>query len=169
MATFLYRLGRFTFRRRRLVLAIWLALLVALGTAASTLSGQFSNEFSIPGTESQEGLDLLEERFPEAGLELGSANVVLAAPPGERIDDPQYRQAAEDVLEQVRGLDDVVNVTDPFATQAVSPDGRVARATATVRTPRERACSASRATSPPPAASPVTCSRPGFCRATAIA
>lgn len=131
MATFLYQLGRFTFRRRRLVLGIWLALLLALGTAAGTLSGQFSNEFSIPGTESQEALDLLEERFPEAGLELGSANVVLAAPPGERIDDPQYRQAAEDVLERVRGLDDVVNVTDPFATQAVSPDGRVARATAT--------------------------------------
>lgn len=131
MATFLYQLGRFTFRRRRLVLAIWLALLVALGTAAGTLSGQFSNEFSIPGTESQEAFDLLGERFPEAGLELGSANVVLAAPAGERIDDPQYRGAVEDVLGQVRGLDDVVSVTDPFATQAVSPDGRVARATAT--------------------------------------
>ncbi|HWG93446.1 MAG TPA: MMPL family transporter [Mycobacteriales bacterium] len=131
MASVLYRLGRFTFRRRRLVLAVWLAVLVALGTAASTLSGQFSNEFSIPGTESQEALDLLEERFPEAGLELGSANVVLAAPPGERVDDPQFREAAAEVLEEVRGLEGVVNVTDPFASQAVSPDGRVARATAT--------------------------------------
>lgn len=131
MAPFLYQLGRFAYRRRRFVLGIWLAVLIALGTAASTLSGQFSNEFSIPGTESQEALDLLEERFPEAGLELGSANVVLAAPPGEQLDTPEYRAAVTGVLEEVRGLDDVVNVTDPFATQAVSPDGRVARATAT--------------------------------------
>ncbi len=89
MASVLYRLGRFTFRRRRLVLALWLAVLVALGTAASTLSGQFSNEFSIPGTESQEAFDPLERQLVrELSRRLGGgapilphllANAVLAA------------------------------------------------------------------------------------------
>ena len=45
----------------------------------------------------------------------------------------------------------------------------VARATATVRTPRASACSASSPTSLPPAARAVMRSRSGFCWATAIA
>jgi len=42
MATFLYRLGRLSFRRRRLVVAAWLMLLVAAGLGAATLSGWYS-------------------------------------------------------------------------------------------------------------------------------
>ena len=35
MATFLYRIGRMMFRRRRVVLLIWLAALVAVGVSLS--------------------------------------------------------------------------------------------------------------------------------------
>jgi putative drug exporter of the RND superfamily len=134
VASRLYLLGRLAYRRRRIVLALWVALLVAAGAAASALSGPYSDEFSIPGTESQEALDVLAERFPQAGLEQASANVVFAAPEGERLDDPANAAAVTAVLEQVRQGERVAVVSDPFAGApggGVSPDGRIALATAT--------------------------------------
>ena len=61
MANLLYRLGRFSYQRRKLVAAIWTFVLVLLGVGALTLGGQTSNTFSIPGTESQRALDALAE------------------------------------------------------------------------------------------------------------
>ena len=49
MATLLYRLGRFSFRRRGLVAVVWVALLVGAGIGAATLSSLGSGPGS--GTE----------------------------------------------------------------------------------------------------------------------
>ena len=119
MASRLYRLGRLSYRRRRIVAALWLAVLIGMGVAAGTLSGPYSDEFSIPGTESQEALDVLAERFPQAGLEQASANVVLAAPPGDRLDTAQRKAAVAEVLDRVAEDPDVASVTDPFTTGGV--------------------------------------------------
>ena len=53
MSSFLYGLGRAAARSRRAVLLAWLAVLVVLGAAAGLLAGEFDEEFSLPGTESQ--------------------------------------------------------------------------------------------------------------------
>ena len=78
MATRLYRIGGWAFEHRRKVIVGWLLVLVAVIASASAFSGKTSNEFSVPGTESQVAQDLLEEKYPEAGG--GSARVVFAAP-----------------------------------------------------------------------------------------
>jgi RND superfamily putative drug exporter len=131
VASRLYRLGRLSYRRRRLVAVLWLATLVLMGAAAGSLSGPYSDEFSIPGTESQDALDVLADRFPQAGLEQATANVVFAAPDGERLDAPEYRAAVEATLQQLREDPDVANVSDPFTSQGLSADGDIARSTAT--------------------------------------
>ena len=65
MATFLYRLGRFSFRRRRLVLMLWIAVLAAIGIGARRCCpASTSDTFTIPGTQSQKALDLLAEGVP---------------------------------------------------------------------------------------------------------
>ncbi|GAB3496943.1 MMPL family transporter [Amycolatopsis cihanbeyliensis] len=128
MATFLYRLGRLSFRRRKLVAGIWIAILAVFGMGAVTLSGQLSNSISIPGTESQQAIDHLSERFPQAAAGGGTARVVMAAPEGETFADPANRAAAEQVVNQLRGAPEVANVADPFQAKAVSPDGSVALA-----------------------------------------
>jgi RND superfamily putative drug exporter len=127
----LYRLGRLSYRRRWVVLALWLLVLMGAGAAAGSLSGKYSDAFSIPGTESQEALDALDERFPEAGLANASANVVIAAPAGETLQALERRQAVAAVLDQLRQVPDVAFVSDPFTTGGLSRDGRVAQATAT--------------------------------------
>lgn len=132
MASCLYRLGRFSFRRRRLVAALWVALLLALGISASTLSGAYSSEFSIPGSDSQQAVDTLAKRFPQAGLGAASANVVFAAPKGQRLDSASHKVAIQAMLAEVTGLPHVTSVADPFTMGAVSPDGRIAVARATL-------------------------------------
>lgn len=131
MAARLYNLGRFSYRRRRLVAALWVAVLVVLGIGATTLSGAYSSTFSIPGTESQKAIDTLSLRFPQAGLDLASANIVLAAPHGQRLDSPALKAQVEAVLAKARTAPHVTQVADPFLAGALSKDGRIALARAT--------------------------------------
>jgi RND superfamily putative drug exporter len=52
-------------RHRRVVLAVWVGLLVFGGYGASKLGALLSNQFSVPGSPSQVGLNLLHSRFHE--------------------------------------------------------------------------------------------------------
>ncbi|MEU6646813.1 MMPL family transporter [Saccharomonospora sp. NPDC046836] len=124
MATYLYRLGRFAFRRRGLVASLWLALLIAAGAGAVTLSGPTSDAFSIPGTESQQAFDLLEERFPQSSADGATAQVVFQAPQGEALGDAANRDTIERTLAALRSAPQVAGVSDPFA-GAINPDGTI--------------------------------------------
>jgi RND superfamily putative drug exporter len=105
MATLLARLGRASYRHRGLVSVAWLAILGAVVTLLLTVGGSFDDEFTIPGSESQEALDQLDQATPGTGGI--SAQIVAAA--GRA---PQ-----------------VASVVSPFDSSAISPDGRAALAT----------------------------------------
>lgn len=126
MATFLYRLGRASFRRRWLVTGVWATLLIVLGLAAAGLSGQLTNAVSIPGTEAQRAIDHLRTTFPEAGVGGGTARVAIAAPQGQRLTTADNQAAVARVVAAIEGAPEVARVSDPFQTGAVSPDGTVA-------------------------------------------
>ncbi|WP_326550420.1 MMPL family transporter [Micromonospora sp. NBC_01813] len=127
MATLLYRLGRTAFRKRHLVVAIWLIALVALGSAALAFRGPTASNFSIPGTESQEALDLLAEQFPQASG--ASGTIVIAAPEGEQLTTAEGQSAVLAVVVEANELPGVVGALDPFQTGSVSQDGRYALVT----------------------------------------
>ncbi len=131
MASFLYRLGRFSYRRRRTVIALWLAVLAAVGVGAATMSSPTVGSFSVPGSESQRAIDLLDERFPEAAAGKAGAKVVFAAGEGARLDDPQTAAAVQEVLAELADAPLVASVTDPFAVGPVNPAGTVALAQVT--------------------------------------
>ncbi|MFF9852722.1 MMPL family transporter [Streptomyces litmocidini] len=127
MATFLYKLGRTAFRRRRLVALLWVALLALAGVGAATAPTATSSSFSIPGTEAQRAFDLLEERFPGAGADGATARVVFKAPEGEKMTDPAHKAVVEETVAALRsGSDQIVQVTDPYTAHAVSQDGSTA-------------------------------------------
>ena len=120
MATLLYRLGRFSFRRRGRTAAVWLLLLALLGGAAAAFSGPTTDKFAMPGTESQRALDLLEREFPQASGATGT--IVIAAPEGRRLDPA----AVAPVVREAADVPGVVAATDPFKARSVSRDGRYA-------------------------------------------
>ncbi|RAY15531.1 MMPL family transporter [Actinomadura craniellae] len=118
MATLLYRLGRWCFRRRGLVVAAWLLVLLALGGAAAAFSGPTSGDFRMPGTESQRAMDALKKQFPQASGATGT--VVIAAPQGQKLTAAQVAP----IVRQAAAIPGVAAATDPFRSGAVSPDGR---------------------------------------------
>ncbi|PWU45326.1 hypothetical protein DLJ47_34775, partial [Micromonospora sp. S4605] len=124
MATLLYRLGRGSMRRRRLVAAIWLVVLVGLGLAAATLRGPIADNFTMPGTESQRALDLLAEQFPEASGATGT--IAVKAPADGALGSPQGQAVVKELTQEAATLPGVVGAVDPFQVGAVSPDGRYA-------------------------------------------
>jgi RND superfamily putative drug exporter len=132
MATFLYRLGLAAYRRRRVVAAVWLLLLVAAGFGAATLSGKTVNTFQIPGQESTTALNLIGQRFG-SGANGASAQVVLEAPAGGTITaGPAAAEVASTVatLQKLPGVVSASNPLDP-RTPAVSADKRAAYSTVT--------------------------------------
>src|SRR5687767_2600384 len=52
------------FRRRRLVVVAWLVVLVGAIGAAGQLGGEWTADYSTPGSESRAASDRLAERFP---------------------------------------------------------------------------------------------------------
>jgi putative drug exporter of the RND superfamily len=127
MATLLYRLGRFSFRRAWIIIGIWTALLVTVLGGGLALGGQSQEDFSIPGTESQQALDRLSAVFPQvAGA---SVQVVSRVPDGASVTDEKYREAIEEQAAAIAKIDGVDTVLDPFneyAGLAISDDDSTA-------------------------------------------
>ncbi|MGK5498667.1 MMPL family transporter [Streptomyces sp. URMC 125] len=126
MATFLYRLGRFAFRRRGLVALLWVVVLAVAGGAAASASSAASGNITIPGTEAQKAFELLEDRFPGSSPDGATARVVFQAPDGEKITDPENRAAVGEVVAELAKGEQVQQAVDPFRAKAVSPDGTIA-------------------------------------------
>ncbi|MGC4854333.1 MMPL family transporter [Micromonospora sp. DT4] len=124
MATLLYRLGRGALRRRRLVVALWLVVLVGAGLAAATLSGPTAGNLTMPGTESQRALDLLAEQFPAASGATGT--ITLKAPKDGQLATPQGQAVVQELVQQAGTLPGVVGAVNPLQVGAVSPNGRYA-------------------------------------------
>ena len=119
----LARWARWCHRRRWRVLGAWAALLVVVGVAASSLGGTTEDDFRIPDAESQRALDVLQQRFPDMAGD--NAMVVFDADGG--LEQPANRGRVEQVVEGVRRLDHVLEVTGPFdGPGQVSADGRIA-------------------------------------------
>ncbi|WP_030844976.1 MMPL family transporter [Streptomyces sp. NRRL S-475] len=128
MATFLYKLGRLSFRRRHFVALIWVALLTLAGAGAASAPAAGNSSFSIPGTEAQKAFDLLEQRFPGTSADGATARVVFKAPSGEKMTDPGNKATVQDTVKELSDGSEVVRVTDPYQAKAVSKDGTIAYA-----------------------------------------
>ncbi|MGR4883360.1 MMPL family transporter [Streptomyces sp. LARHCF249] len=129
MATFLYRLGRGAFRRRGLVALIWVALLFAAGFGAASASAPTSGSFSIPGTEAQKAFDVLDQKFPGMAADGATARIVIKAPAGAKVTDPEPKAQVEKIVQDLKsgpGKDQISSVADPYQSQAVSQDGSTA-------------------------------------------
>ncbi|MFE9659035.1 MMPL family transporter [Streptomyces sp. NPDC005955] len=128
MATFLYKVGRFAFRRRHFVALLWVALLTLAGVGAATAPAPGAGSFSIPGTEAQRAFDLLDERFPGFAADGATARVVFKAPEGEKMTDSEHKAVVQETVKELGADKQVASATDPFATKSLSENGEIAYA-----------------------------------------
>ncbi|WP_326555636.1 MMPL family transporter [Micromonospora sp. NBC_01813] len=124
----LYRLGRFSFRRRRLTLVIWVIALAMFGTGAAQLSGPTSDALSIPGTESWRAMDVMTDKFG-GGIRAASVKVVFTASGDATLTDADQRSAVQAAVAALRNAPQVAVVADPYQAGSISPDGKIAYAT----------------------------------------
>jgi RND superfamily putative drug exporter len=125
MSQFLYRLGQRCANRPYRVLLVWVVIAVGLFGWKATAGGETTDDFQIPGVESQIATDQLKERFP--AFSGASGRVVFHVEEG-RIDDPATQEEIGAAVARLGQADDVTYVSDPFdpAASTVSADGTTA-------------------------------------------
>nr|WP_314845834.1 efflux RND transporter permease subunit [uncultured Microbacterium sp.] len=113
MSTLLSSLGRWSYRHPWRVLVSWLLVLGIAGAGALVLGAGTNNSFSIPGTESQAGLEQLNRSFP--AVSGTSAQIIVVAADGDSIADDAYRTEIDAAVDELADLDDsVLSATSPY-------------------------------------------------------
>jgi putative drug exporter of the RND superfamily len=111
----LRRLVTWSYDRRRRVVALWIAALVAATVLAGVAGGDTETDYTVPGSDSAEAVELLQERFPRfAG---GTVDVVYTAAGG--VTGPDTAARIEALAGEIAEVDHVV-AAEPGP---VSPDG----------------------------------------------
>ena len=133
----LQRWGRTAARHHWRVIAGWVVLIAAVWAVGIALGGEADNDFTVPGTPSQDALDLLESDFPAAAA--ASATVVYRSPDGSNVTtDTSLAPTLEASLTDLSNLDGVASVTGPFLNDALlSSDGSTALANVVYSEPFE--------------------------------
>jgi RND superfamily putative drug exporter len=113
---------------RKTVIVGWIVALIGVGMISGSVGSDFTEEFKLPSSDSQEAFDLLEERFPQqSGV---TAEIVYKAPAGAG--SPAVRKQMEGVFAEAEKLPHVSEVASPYKTggaAAISKDGEIAYAT----------------------------------------
>jgi putative drug exporter of the RND superfamily len=126
------KLTRWTIAHRRTVVLAWIAVLVGAIVVSSWAGGRYSTDFSLPNTDSERAVELLQERFP---AQAGDSDQIVFRSRSGRVTDPSVRQAVEPMLERVADLPHVTDVVSPYETsgdgRAISQDATIAFATVT--------------------------------------
>lgn len=123
MSRFLFTVGEFSFRRRWLVLGAWLAMLVAVGLAFIGARGALSDNFTIPGTESQRAVEQLRQNLP--AYSGAQTQLTFAAPGGRAVTDPAFAPGIDQAIADVNAIPGVAAAAGPVQTRQISQDGRV--------------------------------------------
>ena len=109
MSILLYRLGGLIGRHRGLVVAFWLLLLVLTVGGSTALGDRYDDSFSIPGTDSQKGQDVLAQRFGQTGA---SGQILFTAKKGKITDSANSSEVAS--LVKATNKISGVSITNPI-------------------------------------------------------
>ena len=113
---------------RKTVIVGWIVALIGIGMISSSVGADYSEDFKLPSSDSQEAYDLLENRFPEQSGE--TVQIVYKSDAG--VEAAAVKRKMEGVFAEVEKLPHVSEVASPYVkggAGAVSPDGKIAYAT----------------------------------------
>src|SRR5437016_4718467 len=119
-------LSRWCITHRRLVVVGWILVAVATTLVAGVVGRHYATDFSLPGTESQHVVDLLNSEFP---AQSGDVDTIVWHTPTGTVDDANVRGQVVPLLAKVTKMPHVVSVVSPYAQAGavqVSKDRRTA-------------------------------------------
>ncbi|HET7689257.1 MAG TPA: MMPL family transporter [Nocardioidaceae bacterium] len=112
MSSLLYALGKWCYRRWRVVVAVWMIVLVSVGTAAGLLGTGIRDVFTVPGEEAFVAADRLSHTFPEISGAMGQ--VVIVAQDGGDVTSPGHKAEIQAFVKELEDLDQVALVMGPW-------------------------------------------------------
>lgn len=121
-------------RHRPTVFAAWLVLLAGSIGVALLGVGQLGNDFGVPGSDSDRAVEMARHIDPH----LSGTNAIVVLHTDTPISSGPSRAAAGDVVANIRDIEEVSAVSDPFARNRVSQDGTTALIDVLYRSPVEK-------------------------------
>ncbi len=127
MNVLLQRLGGLAARRHWIFIVAWVVILAGLLAVKSAYGGEYVNNYTVSGSNSAAGLDVLNKTFPQQGgyggqIVFHATNGTVAA----------QQSAVNQSVANVSNLPDVIKSVSPFASSnsgMVSANGTIAYAT----------------------------------------
>jgi putative drug exporter of the RND superfamily len=108
------RLTKLCIAHRRSVVVAWLAVAIVATGVAGAVGRQYATNFSLPGTQSQQALDLLKRDFP---AQSGDADTVVFHVSQGTIDSPAVRAAITPLLTRASTFRYVSGVISPYSSR----------------------------------------------------
>ncbi len=114
------RIADLAYRQRGRTILAWIGALVLAAGLAAAYGGDFTADYSAPGSDSSQAQDLLEGRFPsQAG---DTVDVVVHA--GAGVEDAAVRSNVQALLGELADFPHVESIDDPYAVPgSISADG----------------------------------------------
>jgi putative drug exporter of the RND superfamily len=119
-------LSRWCITHRRWVVTGWILVAVITTVIAGAVGRHYATDFSLPGTESQHVVDLLNSEFP---AQSGDTDTIVWHTPSGTVDDANVRNQIEPLLAKATKMPHVVGVVSPYdqtGAVQVSKDRRTA-------------------------------------------
>ncbi|UPK41423.1 MMPL family transporter [Paenibacillus pabuli] len=133
MAKWLYRLGVWSTRKRKMVITMGLALLIVLASLGLGMGTSFTGEMTIPGTKSDQAAKVLNSEFPSSD-DGGQIRLIFKAKNDSLTSEANknyIRQALKDVKTDLS----VKSVASPFESMTLSADKKIGYADITYSKP----------------------------------
>jgi RND superfamily putative drug exporter len=124
------KLARLAITHRRSVMVIWVLLAAGLFMLSTSVGSKSATNFSLPGTGSQQALNLLESHFPS---QAGDADQIVFQARSGTLSDPSTPSTIDSVLAEVAKVPHVASVVSPYGAEppALSGDEKIGFATVT--------------------------------------
>jgi RND superfamily putative drug exporter len=124
------KLARWSTTHRKYVVIGWILLLIGVNMLAQSAGTSYSNNFTLPNSDSQRAADLLQRSFP---AQAGDRDTIVYRVSSGTVLDPAVRARMSATFAQVAKLPHVAAVVSPYASasagKAISANGQIAFAT----------------------------------------
>jgi putative drug exporter of the RND superfamily len=122
------RIARWTMAHRRTVVVAWIVAAIGIFAVSNAVGKKTASSFTLPGTNSQQAVDLLQSHFP---AQAGDADQIVFEAKTGKLTDRAERAAVAAAVARVAALPHVTSVISPYAAgqHAISRDGTIGFAT----------------------------------------
>ena len=124
-------LARWCFTHRRLVVLAWIAALVGVTAIHSAVGSSYTDNFSLPHTQSFDAVRLLQRNAPKVS---GDVDQIVIAVNNGKVTDAPVQAKTQQLLSRIEQMPHVASVASPLHASAksqISPSGQIAFANVT--------------------------------------